>query len=103
MAAEPGPAPALAWSEADDDSGIMPIRAGEYSERRADARWRLRAAAPFDRDSPDRRDPHGPTSGIAAPSWWQVGTALAVLAVGAAVMIALWHTSGSAPSTPTPA
>ena len=30
MPVEPAATPALAWSEADDDSGIMPIRAGEY-------------------------------------------------------------------------
>jgi len=32
IAADPDPAPALAWSEADDDSGIMPIRAGDYAD-----------------------------------------------------------------------
>ena len=32
VAADVGSPPALAWSEADDDSGIMPLRAGEYSD-----------------------------------------------------------------------
>ena len=98
MAAEPGPAPALAWSEADDDSGIMPIRAGEYSDDAMSAPLAAaRRPSPFDPDSP-------PTP--LADVWYRrpivvaVGTALAVLAIGSGVMIAVWHTSGSAPSTP---
>jgi actin-like ATPase involved in cell morphogenesis len=95
--------PALAWSEAGDDSGIMPIRPGEYPEQGADVpRTSERQPAVVDRNI--RTGLNRP----AAEVWYRrpivvmVGTALAVLAVGAAVMIILRHTSGSSPSTPTP-
>jgi actin-like ATPase involved in cell morphogenesis len=103
LAVEPRPAPVLAWSEADDDSGIMPIRPGEYPE--ADGGAGLTAAPPqagFDRGSQPA------VAGAVADAWYRrpavvmVGTALVVLAVGAAVMITLRHTSGSAPTTPAP-
>lgn len=103
VAVEPSPAPALAWSEANDDSGIMPIRAGEYPEQASNAA--LTSARP--QTSVDRAPQPG-VSGAVADAWYRrpvvvaVGTALAVLAVGAAVMITLRHTSGGAPSTPTP-
>lgn len=103
VAVEPSPAPALAWSEANDDSGIMPIRAGEYPEQASNAA--LTSAQP--EASVDRAAQPG-VSGAVADAWYRrpvvvaVGTALAVLAVGAAVMITLRHTSGSAPSTPAP-
>jgi actin-like ATPase involved in cell morphogenesis len=103
VAVEPSPAPALAWSEANDDSGIMPIRAGEYPEQASNAA--LTSARP--QASVDRAPQPG-VSGAVADAWYRrpvvvaVGTALAVLAVGAAVMITLRHTSGSAPSTPAP-
>jgi actin-like ATPase involved in cell morphogenesis len=103
VAVEPSPAPALAWSEANDDSGIMPIRAGEYPEQASNAA--LTSARP--QASVDRAPQPG-VSGAVADAWYRrpvvvaVGTALAVLAVGAAVMITLRHTSGGAPSTPTP-
>jgi actin-like ATPase involved in cell morphogenesis len=99
---EPSPAPALAWSEADDDSGIMPIRPGEYPEQGSTG---LTAAGPqvgIDRDS------EPVVSRPVADAWYRrpavvmVGTALVVLAVGAAVMITLRHTPGSAPTTPAP-
>jgi actin-like ATPase involved in cell morphogenesis len=101
VAVEPSPAPALAWSEANDDSGIMPIRAGEYPEQASNAA--LTSARP--KASVDRAPQPG-VSGAVADAWYRrpvvvaVGTALAVLAVGAAVMITLRHTSGG---TPTPA
>jgi actin-like ATPase involved in cell morphogenesis len=103
IAVEPSPAPALAWSEAGDDSGIMPIRAGEYPEQGSNSG--LTAARP--RVSLDRDSQPGVTGAVAV-AWYRrpavvmVGTALVVLAVGAAVMITLRHTSGSAPSTPAP-
>ncbi len=103
VAVEPSPAPALAWSEANDDSGIMPIRAGEYPEQASNAA--LTSARP--KASVDRAPPPG-VSGAVADAWYRrpvvvaVGTALAVLAVGAAVMITLRHTSGGTPSTPAP-
>ncbi|MFY9765033.1 MAG: Hsp70 family protein [Mycobacterium sp.] len=103
VAVEPSPAPALAWSEANDDSGIMPIRAGEYPEQASNAA--LTSAQP---EASVDRAPQRAVSGAVADAWYRrpvvvaVGTALAVLAVGAAVMITLRHTSGSAPSTPAP-
>jgi actin-like ATPase involved in cell morphogenesis len=87
----PSPAPPLAWSEADDDSGIVPIRPGEYPEQSSTAGL----AAP-------RPQPVATRS--AADAWYRrpafvmVATALAVLVVGAGVMITLRHTSGSTPS-----
>jgi hypothetical protein len=103
MPIEPAAAPALAWSEADDDSGIMPIRAGEYDDNSRDddrpsPRPRARANLAAEPD----------VIGPAADAWYRrpvvvaVGTALAVLAIGAGVMITLRHTSGSAPNTPAP-
>jgi actin-like ATPase involved in cell morphogenesis len=97
----PSAAPALAWSEADDDSDIMPIRPGEYADEPDDGALtsaRLRA----------RRDLGTEPAAVAADVWYRrplvvaVGTALAVLAIGAAIMIILRHTSGGAPTTPTP-
>jgi hypothetical protein len=94
---EPAVAPALAWSEADDDSGIMPLQAGEYDDVPA------RSAPVSSRvDLPAEAD----VFGVTGDAWYRrplvvaVGTALAVLAIGAAVLITLRHTSGSAPSTP---
>jgi actin-like ATPase involved in cell morphogenesis len=103
IAVEPSPAPALAWSEAGDDSGIVPVRPGEYPEQNGSAG--LTSARPqvgFDRDSQT-----GVTRAV-ADAWYRrplvvmVATAFAVLAAGAAIMITLRHTSGSAPNTPAP-
>ena len=94
-------APALAWSEAGDDTGITPLRAGEYSDEAGIGA--LTSAGPQARA--DLASQPGVT---AADAWYRrpvvvaVGTALAVLAVGAGVMVTLLHTSGNAPSTPTP-
>ncbi|WP_424077502.1 Hsp70 family protein [Mycobacterium sp.] len=103
LAVEPTPVPALAWSEADDDSGIMPIRPGEYPEEGGGSG--LIAAPPpaaFDHDA--RPAVAGPVGDpwYRRPAVVMVGAALAVLAIGAAVLITLRHTSGSAPSTPNP-
>jgi hypothetical protein len=110
MPVEPAAAPALAWSEADDDSGIMPIRAGEYDGEYADEyenvpRSGLTSSRPAAKvDPPAEPGVFGP----AAEAWYRrplvvaVGTALAVLAIGAGVLITLRHMSGSAPSTPSP-
>ena len=100
---EPSPAPALAWSEADDDSGIMPIRPGEYPEQGSTAG--LTAARPqvgIDRDSQPVVTRPVADAWYRRPAVVMVGTALVVLAVAAAVMITLRHTSGSAPTTPAP-
>ncbi len=112
MPVEPAPAPALAWSEADDDSGIMPIRAGEY-----DGEYDGEYGGEYDKVPPSgltsSRAEVEPAAqpdviGASADRWYRrplvvaVGTALAVLAIGAGVLITLRHTSGSAPSTPAP-
>ncbi len=101
---EPRPAPALAWSEeVDDDSGIVPIRPGEYPEQSSTAGL----AAPRPQASLDR-DSHPVATRPVAEAWYRrpvvvmVATALAVLAVGAGIMITLRHTSGNAPTTPSP-
>ena len=105
----PASAPALAWSEADDDSGIMPIRPGEYDDEPASG-----AVAPL-RARP-RRDlaPEPVVAGASQDAWYRrplvvaIGTALAVLAIVAGVLMAIRHTSGNAPTpsvstTPGPA
>lgn len=93
------PAQAPAWSEA-VDSGIMPIRAGEYDEPPDGVR-----PTALERGRVDLADQPAelPTTG----AWYRrpvvvaVGRALVVLAIGAGVMITLRHASGSAPSAPT--
>jgi cell division ATPase FtsA len=105
----PASAPALAWSEADDDSGIMPIRPGEYDDEPASG-----AVAPL-RARP-RRDlaPEPVVTGTSGDAWYRrplvvaIGTALAVLAIVAGVLMAIRHTSSNAPTpsvstTPAPA
>jgi hypothetical protein len=101
---QPPPAPALAWSEeADDDSGIVPIRPGEYPEQSSTAGL----AAPRPQASVDRDSQPVATRQV-AEAWYRrpvvvmVATALAVLAVGAGIMLTLRHTSGNAPTTPPP-
>jgi hypothetical protein len=103
VALGPTPAPPLAWSEAGDDSGIVPIRPGEYPEQAGEAGLTT-ARPPASVD----RAPRSSLTGAAADAWYRrpvvvaVGTALAVLAIGAAVMITLQQISGSAPNTPAP-
>ena len=95
----PASAPALAWSEADDDSGIMPLRPGEYDDEPADG-----AGAPL-RARP-RRDlaPEPIVTGASQDAWYRrplvvaMGTALAVLAIVAAVVMAIRYTSSNAPT-----
>ena len=96
---EPAAAPALAWSEAGDDSGIMPIRPGEYDdEPRTTGRTVARPGAQL-AGEPD-------VIGASIDPWYRrplvvaVGTALAVLAIGAGIMLTLRHSSGSAPGDP---
>jgi hypothetical protein len=106
----PAPPPALAWSEADDDSGIMPIRPGEYDDEPASGA----VAAPL-RARP-RRDlaPEPVVTGASQDAWYRrplvvaIGTALAVLAIVAGVLMAIRLTSSNAPTpsvstTPAPA
>ena len=100
---EPAPPPVLAWSEADDDSGIVPIRPGEYPEQSSTAGL----AAPVPQASLERESRPAATRPV-ADAWYRrpavvmLATALAVLAVGAVVMLMMRHTSGSAPTTPAP-
>ncbi|HYX98745.1 MAG TPA: Hsp70 family protein [Mycobacterium sp.] len=103
----PASAPALAWSEADDDSGIMPLRPGEYDDEPANG-----AVAPLRA----RRDlaPEPIVTGASQDAWYRrplvvaMGTALAVLAIVAAAVMAIRYTSSNAPTpsvstTPAPA
>jgi actin-like ATPase involved in cell morphogenesis len=98
----PAASPALAWSEAGDDSGIVPIRPGEYDDPGSGAVPPVRP--------PARRDftPEPLPTAVNVDAWYRrplvvaVGTALAMLAIGAGVLLTLRHTSGSAPSTPAP-
>jgi Hsp70 protein len=95
----PASAAALAWSEADDDSGIMPIRPGEYDDEPASG-----AVAPL-RARP-RRDltPEPVVTGASGDAWYRrplvvaIGTALAVLAIVAGVLMVIRHTSSNAPT-----
>ncbi len=106
MPVEAAATPALAWSEAGDDSGIMPIRAGEYDDEYEKVpRSGLTSSRPRAQvDPPAEPD----VIGAYADAWYRrplvvaIGTALAVLAIGAGVLITLRHTSGGAPSTPPP-
>jgi actin-like ATPase involved in cell morphogenesis len=99
VVAEPGSTPALAWSEAEDDSGIMPIRAGEYPD---DAKSSPLTAA----GRPANFDVDSAPIGL-ADVWYRrpvvvaVGTALAVLAIGSGVLIAVRHASNNTPNAPT--
>jgi actin-like ATPase involved in cell morphogenesis len=100
---EPSPVPALAWSEAGDDSDIMPIRPGEYPEQGGTTGLApARSQVSVDRDSQPVVTRAVPDAWYRRPAVVMVGTALVVLAVAAAVMITLRHTSGSAPTTPAP-
>jgi hypothetical protein len=101
MPLEPAAAPALAWSEADDDSGIMPIQPGEYDN--VPGRNEPISSRPGARvDLAPEPDMFGPPG----EAWYRrpvvvaVGTALGVLAIGAGVLITMRHMSGSAPTTP---
>ena len=83
---EPRPVPALAWSEAGDDSDIMPIQPGEYPEQGSTTGLTAaRSQVGVDRDS----QPVVPRA--VADAWYRrpavviVGTALLVLAVAAAI------------------
>jgi hypothetical protein len=96
---ESAPAPALAWSEAGDDSGIMPIRPGEYDDEPGSG-----AVAPL--PARPRRDlgPEPVITGASSDAWYRrplvvaIGTALAVLAIGAGVLMTIRHTSSSTPA-----
>jgi actin-like ATPase involved in cell morphogenesis len=100
-APEPGGAPALAWSEADDDSGIVPIRTGEYPAPQDVSATSARPPIDHQERPAEARGPAVPW--YRRPAVLVIGTALVVLALAAAIMIALRHTSGGgAPTTPSP-
>ncbi len=99
--------PALAWSEADDDSRVLPVRAGTAAGDETKRRSRgsgytsARPALKFQRTARPRRE-----SNPAVIPWYRlpavlaIGTAVAVLLVGMAV--AMGFGSDDAPAT-TPA
>ena len=92
--------PALAWSEADDDTGVSPLLSGEYPAEGV-------AAPP----PPAGRLDEGQVSysdDSAKVPWYRrtvvliIAAAMVLLAIAGAIMLALHHTSGTAPVTPTP-
>ncbi|OBH27763.1 hypothetical protein A5692_23970 [Mycobacterium sp. E342] len=107
--------PALAWSEAGDESGLLPLAADE-SQSRADAPAPS-AAPPFrfgDETGyarPELRFEQQPIPDEARPAdtaWYRrplvlvLGAATAVLALSAVIALALSHGSTSTPVTSTP-
>lgn len=98
---ESSPLPALAWSEADDDSGIMPIQPGEYPTSGEVAGSSFAPPQPpSDQDSRPGGARPAPTAWYRRPVVVILGTALVALAIGAAIIIALRHLSPGAPGAP---
>lgn len=96
-------APALAWSEADDDTGISPLLGGEYPAQPLDAgQSSARPPANLDRDARWQED------GLVAVPWYRrtvvliIAVAVVLLAIAGAILIALRSTSDNAPVTPGP-
>jgi hypothetical protein len=95
----PASTPALAWSEADDDSGIMPLRPGEYDDEPANGGIAPLRARPL-------RDvaPEPVVTRAIRDAWYRrplvvaMGTALAVLAIVAAIVMVFRYTSSDAPT-----
>jgi actin-like ATPase involved in cell morphogenesis len=95
--------PALAWSEADDDSGIMPLRTGEYPRPAEDAGApAVRPPQQVDRGLRAAEARRGGVAWYRRPAVLVVGTALVVLALAAVIMIILRHTSGGPLAPPAP-
>jgi actin-like ATPase involved in cell morphogenesis len=99
----PDGGPALAWSEADDDTGISPLLTGEYPAASAEAPaasgrppTRIGEEAGWDSDD------------SAAVPWYRrtvvliIAAALVMLAIAGAIMLSLRHTSSTTPVTPSP-
>ncbi len=92
--------PALAWSEADDDTGISPLLTGEYPAEGGAGPARPPVAV----DEDARWD----SNGSATVPWYRrtvvliIGAALVLLAIAGAIMLALRNTSSTTPVTPTP-
>jgi actin-like ATPase involved in cell morphogenesis len=101
--AESSGAPALAWSEADDNSAVMPIATGEYPAPQDDS-----AASAYPRVRAEHEERPREAARPAVP-WYRreavliTAVVLVVLAVGAVIVIALRHAAGGgAPATPLP-
>jgi hypothetical protein len=95
--------PALAWSEAGDDTGISPLLTGEYPAQSAEGGAASgRPPARFDEDA------SWDSAGSAAVPWYRrtvvliIAAALVLLAIAGAIMLALRNTSSTTPVTPSP-
>ncbi len=99
---ESSAAPALAWSEAGDDTGITPLMTGEYPPQPLEAE-QTPLAAPAQYHPDAARDEVLPVvPWYRRPPVLVIGAALVLLAIAAAIMMALRHTGGGAPATPAP-
>ncbi len=109
--------PALAWSEAGDESGGLPLAADEAAGSADDGVPGPSAAPPFQFGDetgyarPDLRFEQQPVPDEAQPAdiaWYRrplvlvLGAAAAVLALSAVIMLALSHGSTGTPATSTP-
>ena len=83
--------PAVAWSEADDDSRVMPVGTGEYPKPAGGSGYTsARPALRFQRIARPRREPRDPViPWYRLPAVVIIGTAVALLLVGTAVAIGL--------------
>ncbi|KZS69496.1 hypothetical protein A4G29_03065, partial [Mycobacterium kansasii] len=82
--------PALAWSEADDDSRVMPVPGGDYADAGGSGYTSARPQLAFDHDTPPESKPEPPViPWYRLPAVIIVATVVAVLLVGTAVAIAL--------------
>lgn len=95
-----GGGPALAWSEAGDDTGISPLLTGEYPAEGGASSGRPPVAV--------RDDASWDSDESAKVPWYRrtvvliIAAALVLLAIAGAILLALRKTSGTAPVTPTP-
>lgn len=93
--------PALAWSEADDASRVLPVAGGDYSDAGASGYTSARPQLAFDHEIPVESKPEAPViPWYRLPAVIIVSTVVAVLLVGAAVAIALG--SNDKPATRSP-
>ncbi|WP_122508794.1 Hsp70 family protein, partial [Mycobacterium innocens] len=82
--------PALAWSEADDDSRVMPVPGADYADAGGSGYTSARPQLAFDHDTPPESKPEPPViPWYRLPAVIIVATVVAVLLVGTAVAIAL--------------
>ncbi|UGT93177.1 Hsp70 family protein [Mycobacterium ostraviense] len=93
--------PALAWSEADDDSRVLPVSDGDYADAGGSGYTSARPQLAFDHDTPAESKPEPPViPWYRLPAVIIVSTVVAVLLVGTAVAIALG--SNDKPATRSP-